>query len=448
MKGVEMEAPPLERRLAAILAADVEGYSRLMHADEETTLETLSARRAVIDELIARHKGRIANTAGDSVLAEFVSVLDAVRCAIEIQQAVAQANDQELEAKKMRFRIGINMGDVMVKQGDIFGDGVNVAARLEGLVKGGEICVSRGVRDHLRHRAGIMYEDLGEQLVKNIVHPIRAFRLRLAENKSGEEPAMPPEVIEEPEPAASSATISDLSADTEATLELAFWESVKDGTCAELETYLDKYPEGTFAALARTKLEAAERSPSGSLRATAAERDLSADTEAALELTFWESVKDGTHAELETYLDRYPEGTFAALARTRLEAAERSPAGSPGPTVEEPDLSADTEAALELAFWESVKDGTHAELETYLDKYPDGTFAALARTRLTPSEQPHDGTPEVTSATVADEIDLTFWNSIKDGHRPEELQAYLEQHPNGHFAALARARLSSPGVTE
>src|ERR1700739_2729600 len=179
-----MEAPPVERRLAAILAADVEGYSRLMHGDEEATMATLSARRAFVDELIARHRGRIANTAGDSVLAEFASVLDAVCCAIEIQAALQRADEGEPEARRMRFRIGINVGDVMVKDDDILGDGVNVAARLEGLVRGGEICVSRGVRDHLRHRGGMVFEDLGEKLVKNIVHPIRAFRLRLGENKS------------------------------------------------------------------------------------------------------------------------------------------------------------------------------------------------------------------------------------------------------------------------
>jgi class 3 adenylate cyclase len=157
-----MEAPPLERRLAAILAADVEGYSRLMHGDEEATMATLSARRAVVDELIAQHRGRIANTAGDSVLAEFASVLDAVRCAIEIQAALQKANEGEPEGRRMRFRIGVNVGDVMVKDDDIFGDGVNVAARLEGLVKGGEIYVSRGVHDHLRHRGGMVFEDLGE----------------------------------------------------------------------------------------------------------------------------------------------------------------------------------------------------------------------------------------------------------------------------------------------
>jgi adenylate cyclase len=241
-----MEAPPLERRLAAILAADVEGYSRLMHGDEEATMATLSARRALVDELIARHRGRIANTAGDSVLAEFASVLDAVHCATEIQAALQGANEGEPEGRQMRFRIGVNVGDIMVKEGDIFGDGVNVAARLEGLVKGGEICVSRGVRDHLRHRGSMVFEDLGEQLVKNIAHPIRAFRLRIGEATSQQEVPIPEETAEVPELPSAPAAISELSADNEVALELALWDSVKDGSPAELDSYLEQYPEGTL----------------------------------------------------------------------------------------------------------------------------------------------------------------------------------------------------------
>src|SRR6201981_173085 len=116
-----MEAPPVERRLAAILAAGVEGYSRLIHGNEEATMATLPARRAVVAELIGRHRGRIANTAGDSVLAEFASVLDAVHCAIEIQSALQRANEDEPEEHRMRFRIGVNVGDIMVKDDDIFG---------------------------------------------------------------------------------------------------------------------------------------------------------------------------------------------------------------------------------------------------------------------------------------------------------------------------------------
>ncbi|HJU18003.1 MAG TPA: adenylate/guanylate cyclase domain-containing protein [Stellaceae bacterium] len=313
-----MEAPPIERRLAAILAADVEGYSRLMHSDEEATIAMLSVRRAVVDQLIAQHRGRIANTAGDSVLAEFASVLDAVRCAVEIQEMLARANEEEPEARRMRFRIGINVGDVMVKEGDIFGDGVNVAARLEGLVRGGEICVSRGVRDHLHHRGGMVFEDLGEQLVKNIAHPIRAFRLRIAEDTSGQEGPSIEDAAEPPEMPSAPAEISELSADTEASLELAFWESVKDGSPAELEAYLEHYPEGTFASLARTRLEAAALSPADPSTPAPAE-----STVDALDLTFWNSVKDSNRREeLEAYLEQHPNGHFANLARARLSSPE------------------------------------------------------------------------------------------------------------------------------
>jgi adenylate cyclase len=311
-----MEAPPLERRLAAILAADVEGYSRLMHGDEEATMATLSARRALVDELIARHRGRIANTAGDSVLAEFASVLDAVHCATEIQAALQGANEGEPEGRQMRFRIGVNVGDIMVKEGDIFGDGVNVAARLEGLVKGGEICVSRGVRDHLRHRGSMVFEDLGEQLVRNIAHPIRAFRLRIGEPPSQQEAPIP----KIPEPSSAPATITELSADNEVTLELALWDSVKDSGPAELEAYFEQYPEGTFASVARTRLDAAALSPADPATPTPGEAAAE-----ALDLAFWTSVKDSDRREkLQAYLEQHPNGHFAGLARARLSSPEVS----------------------------------------------------------------------------------------------------------------------------
>jgi adenylate cyclase len=313
-----MEAPPLERRLVAILVADVEGYSRLMHGDEEATMATLSARRALVDELIAQHRGRIANTAGDSVLAEFASVLDAVRCAVEIQAVLQRANEGEPEGRQMRFRIGVNVGDVMFKDGDIFGDGVNVAARLEGLVKGGEICVSRGVHDHLRHRGGMVFEDLGEQLVKNIAHPIRAFRLRVGEATSEQDVPAPGETAEISELASAPAGISELSADNEVALELALWDSVKEGDPAELESYLEQYPEGTFASLARTRLDAAALSPPSP--ATPTPEEVAAE---ALDLAFWNSVKDSERREeLQAYLEQHPNGHFAGLARARLSSPQ------------------------------------------------------------------------------------------------------------------------------
>lgn len=252
------------------------------------------------------------------MLAEFASVLDAVRSAIEIQAALQRANEGEPEGRRMRFRIGVNVGDVMVKEGDIFGDGVNIAARLEGLVKGGEICVSRGVRDHLRHRGGMAFEDLGEQLVKNITHPIRAFRLRIGEDTSEQEVLIPEETAEAPEFPSAPATISELSADNEVALELALWDSVKNGSPAELESYLEQYPEGSFASLARTRIDAAALSPPSP--ATPTPEEIAAE---ALDLAFWNSVKDSNRREeLQAYLEQHPNGHFAGLARARLSSPE------------------------------------------------------------------------------------------------------------------------------
>jgi adenylate cyclase len=173
-------AEPIEtkRRLAAIFAADVEGYSRLMGADEVATLDALTARREILDGLIATHGGRIANTAGDSVLAEFGSAVDAVRCAMEAQGALAKANATLPEARHINFRIGVHVGDVMVRAGDLFGDGVNIAARLQTLARAGGLCVSGVTYDQVRKILPLNFTDLGAQNVKNIEEPIRAYEVR------------------------------------------------------------------------------------------------------------------------------------------------------------------------------------------------------------------------------------------------------------------------------
>lgn len=169
---------PVERRLAAIFAADVEGYSRLMSLDEVGTLRALTARRETMDGLILRHHGRIANTAGDSVLAEFPSVIEAVACAVEIQEALSRALDTGEGEPGIRFRIGIHIGDVMVKEGDLFGEGVNIAARLQALAEPGGICISGDVHKHVRKMLPLSYADLGPQRVKNIPEAIRAISVR------------------------------------------------------------------------------------------------------------------------------------------------------------------------------------------------------------------------------------------------------------------------------
>jgi adenylate cyclase len=167
------------RRLAAILAADVAGYSRLMGADEEGTHERLKAvRRQLFDPKIEEHQGRIVKTTGDGLLVEFPSVVDAMRCAAEVQRGMIDREPEATDERQIRFRIGVNLGDIIAEGGDIFGDGVNVAARLEALAEPGGICVSGTVRDHILGKLPYPFEDRGEQSVKNIARPVRVYALR------------------------------------------------------------------------------------------------------------------------------------------------------------------------------------------------------------------------------------------------------------------------------
>ena len=167
------------RRLAAILAADVAGYSRLIGADEGGTLERLKAlRRELLDPKIAEHTGRLVKTTGDGLLVEFGSVVDALRCAVEVQREMAGRNAGVPPDNRIEFRIGINVGDIVVEDGDIFGDGVNVAARLEGLAEPGGICVSARVQEDAAGKLDLAFEDIGEQQLKNIARPVRVYRVR------------------------------------------------------------------------------------------------------------------------------------------------------------------------------------------------------------------------------------------------------------------------------
>src|SRR6266851_4055044 len=167
----------MERKLTAILCADVFGYSRLMGENEEATLSTLSSYRKLIDSLIEQHRGRFVNSAGDSVVAEFASVVDGVQCAVVIQGTLKAENATRQPERRMEFRIGVNLGDVMEEGGQIYGDGVNVAARLESLAEPGGICISGKVHEEIGDKLALGYEDLGEQSVKNIAKPVRVFRV-------------------------------------------------------------------------------------------------------------------------------------------------------------------------------------------------------------------------------------------------------------------------------
>ena len=175
----DMASPPArqERRLVAILAADVEGYSRLMGLDEARTMRSLTERRARACDLIADHQGRVVNTAGDSILAEFGSAVDAVECAVAIQRTIAEANQEIEPARQMWLRIGIHIGDVLLKGNELFGDGVNTAARLQAMAEAGGICISRAVHDQVRNKLALAFTDLGPQAMKNIADPVQVWRI-------------------------------------------------------------------------------------------------------------------------------------------------------------------------------------------------------------------------------------------------------------------------------
>jgi adenylate cyclase len=229
----------VERRLAAILAADVAGYSRLMGADEEGTLRQLKAhRKELVDPKISEHRGRIVKTTGDGMLVEFVSVVDAVRCAVDIQRDMAERNANVPAESCIRFRVGINVGDVISDNNDIYGDGVNVAARLEALAEPGGIMVSRNVYDQVRDKLRFDFEDMGEQMVKNIARPIGVHRVSLVENAApivvkGAAVAAKTEVASANRPSIAVLSFANISADPEQ-------EYFADGISEDIITGLSK----------------------------------------------------------------------------------------------------------------------------------------------------------------------------------------------------------------
>jgi TolB-like protein/class 3 adenylate cyclase len=223
------------RRLAAILAADVAGYSRLMGADEEGTLERLKALRGeLVDPKIAEHRGRIVKTTGDGVLVEFASVVDAVRCAVEIQQTIPERNTLIGADDRIELRIGINLGDVIVEGDDLYGDGINIAARVEALADPGGVFASSTVYDHVRDRLPFVFEDLGEQQVKNIARPVRVYRVRDAASKT--QSALVPSALPLPDkPSIAVLPFANMSGDPEQ-------EYFVDGMVEEITTAISRLP--------------------------------------------------------------------------------------------------------------------------------------------------------------------------------------------------------------
>jgi adenylate cyclase len=227
--------PPV-RRLTAILAADVAGYSRLMGQDEEGTHERLKAHLGeLVNPKIAEHRGRVVKNTGDGFLAEFASVIDAVRCAVEVQREMAEANAAIPPEERIEFRLGINLGDVIAEEHDIFGDGVNVAARLEALAEPGGICISRVVRDQVRDKLDFAFEDKGEQQVKNIARPVRVYRVRDAAAIERPLPIPSPPLALPDKPSIAVLPFQNMSGDPEQ-------EYFADGIADDIITTLSRYP--------------------------------------------------------------------------------------------------------------------------------------------------------------------------------------------------------------
>jgi adenylate cyclase len=221
------------RRLAAILAADVAGYSRLIGADEEGTLQALRSIRAdVIDPKISAHRGRLVKTTGDGLLVEFGSVVDALRCATDVQQEMAQRNSDTAATDRIEYRIGVHQGDIVVEDGDILGDGVNIAARLEGLADPGAICVSARVQEDAAGKLDLSFDDLGEQTLKNIARPIRAYRVRTG---GGPSAAVKPELPLPDKPSIAVLPFQNMSGDPEQ-------DYFADGMVEEIITALSRIP--------------------------------------------------------------------------------------------------------------------------------------------------------------------------------------------------------------
>jgi len=236
-----MSEERVERRLAAILAVDVAGYSRLMGEDEEGTLAAMRAvRREIGDPKIREHRGRIVKTTGDGLLVEFASVVDAVRCAVEVQREMIARNANVPAGRRLEFRMGINVGDIIIEDGDIFGDGVNIAARLEALAEPGGICVSAAAHDQVRDRLDIGFEDLGEQQVKNIARPVRVYSVGSRSSGPQEDEMQPalsaPTSLSRPEkPSIAVLPFQNMSGDPEQ-------EYFADGMVEEIITALSRIP--------------------------------------------------------------------------------------------------------------------------------------------------------------------------------------------------------------
>jgi TolB-like protein len=328
----------VERRLAAIFAADDAGYSRLMSQDEAGTLRSLAAAREIMDGLIAAHGGRIANTAGDSVLAEFPSAVDAVQCAVAVQEKLGDTSAGVPEDRRLLFRIGLHVGDVVVRGRDLLGDGVNIAARLEALCEPGGICISDAAHRHVRKALPLAYTDLGEQHVKNIDEPVRVFAVKSA--AAAARPSAPKPLPLPDKPSIAVLPFTNMSGELEQ-------EYFGDGLVEDIITALSRF-RGLFV-IARNSSFTYEGIPvdvrrvgrelgvryvlEGSVRKAGNRLRITGQLiEAATGAHVWADRFDGALEDVFELQDRITQGVIAAIVPTleqaEVERARRKPTGS------------------------------------------------------------------------------------------------------------------------
>jgi len=312
----------MKRKIAAILAADIAGYSRLVSEDEEETLRRLDAYRGLFDDLVTQRDGRIFNTAGDSVLAEFSSAVEALRCAVDVQESVRTRNLAYPASRQMLFRIGISIGDVVERNGDLLGDGVNIAARLEALAKPGGICVSRSVFEQVANKLSLAFADAGPQQLRNIATPVHAYHVDFSSGETGVRALRPvwrpnwqwPSWPWPGVPLPSNTVLAGLAGVATMVVVLAF--ALRTPTPITIAMPPAKPPG---VARPADPAPAPAPAPAAAAKAAAPAVDAPAPSALDVEITIWSSIRDSTDpALIQRYLDRYPEGQFAALARHRI----------------------------------------------------------------------------------------------------------------------------------
>jgi TPR repeat protein/class 3 adenylate cyclase len=393
-----------QRLLATILAADVFGYSRLMAEDEEYTLRTLKAYRVIVDRLINGHEGRIFHTAGDSVLAQFQSAVEAVRCAIAIQQELRVRNAQLHEARRMEFRIGIHVGDVLVEGDNLYGDGVNIAARLEGLARPGELCISGSVLMLVKNKLSYAFEDMGPQTLKNIPEPVPAFRLTqtAAEDKKSQKRFVVATAV-----AMLALLIVGIAGwMVRGDSSERAWAAVQNTTDrAALEDFIQHFGNSRYAEPARSRLS--------SLSATASPPADEAERA-------WAATQNTTDpSALEDFVRRYGNTSYGNAARERLSKLTANKLSPEDPA--------------ERAWTAAQNTADPSALEDFVRRYGNTSYGNLARERLSKLNA---------NKLSPDDAAERAWAAVQNTTDPAALDDFVSRYGNTGYGNLARERLS------